>query len=76
MPVFFLNRYLSQVMRLKFTRDSHLRCFNRLLSYNLPQELEMLKYVPTQTLSTDMENLQTGSYATECTDYEGASQNA
>lgn len=44
-----LNRYMSQVMRLKFTRDSHLRRFNRLLSYNLPRELEMLKYVPTQT---------------------------
>lgn len=36
-------------MRLKFTRDAHLRLFNRLLGYNLPQELEMLKYVPAQT---------------------------
>lgn len=42
----FHARYLSQVMRLKFTRDSHLRRYNRLLSYSLPQELEKLKYVP------------------------------
>lgn len=72
----FLRRYLSQVMRLKFTKDSHLRRFNRLLSYNLPQELEMLKYVPTQTVSADVENIQTGSYAMECKDCKGALQNA
>lgn len=63
---YFLNRYMSQVMRLKFTRDSHLRRFNRLLSYNLPRELEMLKYVPTQTFDAHMENMQTGCYATDC----------
>uniref|UniRef100_H3CBB7 ethanolamine kinase n=1 Tax=Tetraodon nigroviridis TaxID=99883 RepID=H3CBB7_TETNG len=38
-----MEKYLSQVMRLKCTKDSHLRRFNRLLSYNLPQELEMLR---------------------------------
>lgn len=63
-------------MRLKFTRDSHLRRFNRLLSNNLAQELEMLKYVPALRVSTDVENLQTGNYATECTDRERASQKA
>ncbi|XP_070827806.1 choline kinase alpha isoform X2 [Chaetodon trifascialis] len=38
-----MDKYLSQVMRLNFTRESHLRRFNRLLSYNLPQEMDMLK---------------------------------
>uniref|UniRef100_A0A3Q4HM79 Ethanolamine kinase n=1 Tax=Neolamprologus brichardi TaxID=32507 RepID=A0A3Q4HM79_NEOBR len=37
-----MDRYLSQVMRLNFTRESQLRRFNRLLSYDLPQEMEML----------------------------------
>ena len=36
-------RYLSQVMRLNFTRESHLRRYNRLLSYNLLQEMDLLK---------------------------------
>lgn len=39
------HRYLSQVMRLNFTRESHLRRFSRLLSLNLQQEMDMLKYV-------------------------------
>lgn len=51
---YFHARYLSQVMRLKFTRDSHLRRFNRLLGYNLPQELEKLKYVPAQMCADRM----------------------
>ncbi|XP_029908615.1 choline kinase alpha isoform X2 [Myripristis murdjan] len=38
-----MDKYLSQVMRLNFTRDSHLRRFNRLLSYNLPHEMDTLK---------------------------------
>ncbi|TNN00828.1 choline kinase alpha [Takifugu rubripes] len=46
-----MEKYLSQVMRLKFTRDSHLRRFNRLLGYNLPQELEKLKILLDSTNS-------------------------
>ncbi|XP_029289748.1 choline kinase alpha [Cottoperca gobio] len=38
-----MDKYLSQVMRLNFTRESHLRRFNRLRSYNLLQEMDMLK---------------------------------
>ncbi|XP_054475704.1 choline kinase alpha isoform X2 [Anoplopoma fimbria] len=38
-----MDKYLNQVMRLNFTRESHLRRFNRLLSYNLPKEMDMLK---------------------------------
>jgi len=42
-----LARYLNQVMRLTFIRDSQLRRFNRLLAYNLPKEMDMLKYERT-----------------------------
>ncbi|XP_061577194.1 choline kinase alpha isoform X2 [Cololabis saira] len=38
-----MEKYLSQVMKLNFTRESHLRRFSRLLAINLPQEMEMLK---------------------------------
>ncbi|CAB1439193.1 unnamed protein product [Pleuronectes platessa] len=37
-----MDKYLNQVMRLNFTRESHLRRFNRLLSHNLPQEMDLL----------------------------------
>ncbi|XP_038562183.1 choline kinase alpha isoform X2 [Micropterus salmoides] len=46
-----MDKYLSQVMRLKFTRESYLRRFNRLLSYNLPQEMDMLKSLLESTHS-------------------------
>ncbi|XP_042266862.1 choline kinase alpha isoform X2 [Thunnus maccoyii] len=46
-----MDKYLSQVMRLNFTRESHLRRFNRLLSYNLPQEMDMLKSLLESTHS-------------------------
>uniref|UniRef100_A0A3Q0RN62 Ethanolamine kinase n=1 Tax=Amphilophus citrinellus TaxID=61819 RepID=A0A3Q0RN62_AMPCI len=46
-----MDKYLSQVMRLNFTRESQLRRFNRLLSYNLPQEMEMLKSLLKSTHS-------------------------
>uniref|UniRef100_A0A8C9X1S3 Ethanolamine kinase n=2 Tax=Sander lucioperca TaxID=283035 RepID=A0A8C9X1S3_SANLU len=46
-----MDKYLNQVMRLNFTRESHLRRFNRLLSYNLPQEMEMLKSLLESTHS-------------------------
>ncbi|XP_067356918.1 choline kinase alpha isoform X2 [Channa argus] len=46
-----MEKYLSQVMRLKFTRESHLRHFNHLLSHNLPQEMDMLKSLLESTHS-------------------------
>ncbi|CAJ1057509.1 choline kinase alpha isoform X2 [Xyrichtys novacula] len=46
-----MDKYLNQVMRLNFTRESHLRRFNRLLSYNLPQEMDMLKCLLESTHS-------------------------
>ncbi|XP_029378447.1 choline kinase alpha isoform X2 [Echeneis naucrates] len=46
-----MDKYLSQVMRVNFTRESHLRCFNRLLSYNLPQEMDLLKSLLESTHS-------------------------
>ncbi|XP_039989824.1 choline kinase alpha isoform X2 [Xiphias gladius] len=46
-----MDKYLSQVMRLNFTRESHMRCFNRLLSYNLPQEMDLLKSLLESTHS-------------------------
>ncbi|XP_017284409.1 choline kinase alpha isoform X2 [Kryptolebias marmoratus] len=47
-----MEKYLSQVMRLNFTREAHLRLFNHLLAYNLPQEMEMLKSLLESTHST------------------------
>ncbi|XP_040893501.1 choline kinase alpha isoform X1 [Toxotes jaculatrix] len=46
-----MEKYLSQVMRLNFTRESQLRRFNRLLSYNLPQEMDLLKSLLESTHS-------------------------
>ncbi|XP_035521724.1 choline kinase alpha-like [Morone saxatilis] len=46
-----MDKYLNQVLRLNFTRESHLRRFNRLLSYNLPQEMDMLKSLLESTHS-------------------------
>ncbi|XP_023200580.1 choline kinase alpha isoform X2 [Xiphophorus maculatus] len=46
-----MEKYLSQVMRLNFTRESHLRRFNSMLAYNLPQEMETLKFLLESTHS-------------------------
>ncbi|XP_037110437.1 choline kinase alpha isoform X2 [Syngnathus acus] len=46
-----MDKYLSQVMRLNFTRESHLRRFNRLLGYNLLQEMDLLKSLLESTHS-------------------------
>ncbi|XP_054885793.1 choline kinase alpha isoform X2 [Poeciliopsis prolifica] len=46
-----MEKYLSQVMRLSFTRESHLRRFNSMLAYNLPQEMETLKLLLESTHS-------------------------
>uniref|UniRef100_A0A3P9N1P7 Ethanolamine kinase n=1 Tax=Poecilia reticulata TaxID=8081 RepID=A0A3P9N1P7_POERE len=47
-----MEKYLSQVMRLNFTRESHLRRFNSMLAYNLPQEMETLKLLLESTHSS------------------------
>ncbi|XP_027889963.1 choline kinase alpha isoform X2 [Xiphophorus couchianus] len=46
-----MEKYLSQVMRLNFTRESHLRRFNSMLAYNLPQEMGTLKFLLESTHS-------------------------
>ncbi|GCC22947.1 choline kinase alpha [Chiloscyllium punctatum] len=38
-----MEKYLQQVMRISFTRESHVRVFHQLLNYNLPQEMEKLR---------------------------------
>uniref|UniRef100_A0A098M159 Ethanolamine kinase n=1 Tax=Hypsiglena sp. JMG-2014 TaxID=1550645 RepID=A0A098M159_9SAUR len=38
-----MEKYLNQVMRIKFTRESRVRKLNKILSYNLPQELKNLR---------------------------------
>uniref|UniRef100_A0A672I2J8 Ethanolamine kinase n=1 Tax=Salarias fasciatus TaxID=181472 RepID=A0A672I2J8_SALFA len=46
-----MDKYLDQVLKLTFTRESHRRRFNRLLSLDLPQELELLKALLDSTHS-------------------------
>lgn len=55
-------------MRLNFTRESHLRRFNRLLSYNLPQEMDMLKYV--SALTRARARAHTHTHGLECIIYD------
>ncbi|XP_069713948.1 choline kinase alpha isoform X2 [Phaenicophaeus curvirostris] len=38
-----MEKYLNQVLRIKFTRESKTRKLNKLLSYNLPQEMKNLR---------------------------------
>ncbi|XP_061775888.1 choline kinase alpha isoform X2 [Nerophis ophidion] len=46
-----IDKYLGQVLRLNFTRESQLRRFNRLLSYNLLHEMDWLKALLESTNS-------------------------
>uniref|UniRef100_A0A8C6TGN6 Ethanolamine kinase n=1 Tax=Neogobius melanostomus TaxID=47308 RepID=A0A8C6TGN6_9GOBI len=46
-----MEKYLNQVMRLNFTRESHLRLYNRLLSYDLPHEMDTLRELLMSTPS-------------------------
>lgn len=46
-----MDKYLSQVMRLNFTRESQLRLYNCLLSYNLLQEMDTLRALLKSTPS-------------------------
>ena len=38
-----LTRYMDQVMELKFTREAHVKKYNKLMKFNLPAELESLR---------------------------------
>lgn len=49
--IFIFHRYLNQVLRIKFTRESKTRKLNKLLSYNLPQEMKNLRQAYLQLSS-------------------------
>ncbi|XP_056137402.1 choline/ethanolamine kinase [Lampris incognitus] len=38
-----IDKYMDQVMKLKFVREAHVKKFNKLKKYNLPAELESLR---------------------------------
>ncbi|XP_063145334.1 choline kinase alpha isoform X2 [Candoia aspera] len=46
-----MEKYLNQVMRIKFTRESRVRKLNKILSYNLPQEMKNLRSLLEATSS-------------------------
>ncbi|XP_005522434.1 choline kinase alpha isoform X2 [Poecile atricapillus] len=46
-----MEKYLNQVLRIKFTRESQTRKLNKLLSYNLPQEMKNLRAMLEATFS-------------------------
>ncbi|XP_064168040.1 choline kinase alpha isoform X2 [Anguilla rostrata] len=46
-----MDKYLNQVLRLSFTRESHVRQFSQLMSFNLPQEMETLRSLLESTRS-------------------------
>ncbi|XP_026859780.2 choline kinase alpha [Electrophorus electricus] len=46
-----MKKYMSQVQRLTFTRETHLRKFTCLMSHNLPQEMESLRCLLESTPS-------------------------
>ncbi|XP_065611174.1 choline kinase alpha isoform X2 [Cyrtonyx montezumae] len=46
-----MEKYLNQVLRIKFTRESKTRKLNKLLSYNLPQEMKNLRSMLEATSS-------------------------
>lgn len=46
-----MEKYLNQVLRIKFTGEARIKQFHTLLSYNLPQELENLRALLTSTPS-------------------------
>ncbi|NWJ07994.1 CHKA kinase, partial [Crypturellus undulatus] len=46
-----MDKYLNQVLRIKFTKESKTRKLNKLLSYNLPQEMKNLRAMLEATSS-------------------------
>lgn len=41
----FSLRYMDQVMKLKFTRETHVKKYNNLMKLDVPAELESLRWV-------------------------------
>uniref|UniRef100_A0A3B4DVN9 Ethanolamine kinase n=1 Tax=Pygocentrus nattereri TaxID=42514 RepID=A0A3B4DVN9_PYGNA len=46
-----MEKYMSQVQSLTFTRETHLRKFTQLMTYGLPQEMESLRCLLESTRS-------------------------
>lgn len=46
-----MDKYLKQVLKIKFTRESHIRKLNKFLSYNLPKEMDTLRSLLESTPS-------------------------
>ncbi|XP_040184851.1 choline kinase alpha isoform X2 [Rana temporaria] len=46
-----MDKYLKQVLKIKFTRETHIRKLNKFLSYNLPKEMDTLRSLLESTPS-------------------------
>ncbi|KAJ8392291.1 hypothetical protein AAFF_G00076550 [Aldrovandia affinis] len=46
-----IDRYMEQILKLKFVRDAHVKKFNKLMKYNLQAELENLRTLLAETPS-------------------------
>uniref|UniRef100_A0A8C9V7L8 Ethanolamine kinase n=2 Tax=Scleropages formosus TaxID=113540 RepID=A0A8C9V7L8_SCLFO len=46
-----IDRYMDQILKLKFVREAHVKKFNKLMKYNLPEELENLRALLAATPS-------------------------
>ncbi|CAL8358627.1 unnamed protein product [Lota lota] len=46
-----IDRYMDQVMELKFTREAHMKKYNKLMKFNLPAELDSLRQLLAATPS-------------------------
>ncbi|XP_041110580.1 choline kinase alpha-like isoform X2 [Polyodon spathula] len=46
-----MERYMKQILTLKFTKEAHLKKFNKLMKYNLPAEMESLRALLESTSS-------------------------
>uniref|UniRef100_A0A8C1AC09 ethanolamine kinase n=1 Tax=Cyprinus carpio carpio TaxID=630221 RepID=A0A8C1AC09_CYPCA len=68
-----MEKYMDQVLQLTFTREHHLRNFSRLLSYNLPQEMDSLK--STQCLIKCFKSANTDRQRLMLIDFEYSSYN-
>ncbi|XP_066579836.1 choline/ethanolamine kinase isoform X1 [Amia ocellicauda] len=46
-----IERYMNQILKLKFTREAHVKKFKKLMKYNLPAEMESLRTLLESTPS-------------------------
>ncbi|XP_053175530.1 choline/ethanolamine kinase [Scomber japonicus] len=46
-----IDKYMDQVMKLKFVREAHVKKYNKLMKFNLPAELESLRALLAATPS-------------------------